>query len=135
VGGVGEGAATQGPLPFWMQVYAPVADADALATELSLLTLARRLSALGFQPTVDGFADLPDGVEVAGRAGDTAVVAVGVVPEWPWAFPYTDGPSWKLDEEPRIVPLTPGGHAQLTSTPPPSGPRSTRRTVVFRKSG
>ena len=133
IGGVGTAGIVVAPLPFWMQTYSAVPDSEALKAELTLLTLARRLHALGLEPTVlDGVSELADGVDVLGRAGSTEVVAVGMLPEWPWAFTYTDGPSWDLEGEPRRVSLAPRAHVKLMALPHPPGLRETRRTVVFR---
>ena len=106
---------------------------DAAACISELLALTRRLTRDGFEPTVlEGVTELPDGIRVVGRAGEDAIVAVGLAPKSPWAIPYTDGVPWDLGDAPRIVALQPGLAVKLGSSPPPSAPLDKRRTVVFR---
>jgi hypothetical protein len=81
---------------------------------------------------LEGVTELAGGVRVVGRAGEDAVVAVGLGTRRPWAFPYSDGVPWDLGDEPRIVPLEPGVAVKLTASPPPSETAERRRTVVFR---
>ena len=71
-------------------------------------------------------------MRVVGRAGEDAIVAVGLGPKPPWAFPYSDAVPWDLGDEPRVVALQPGLAVKLTSTPPPNAPIEKRRTIVFR---
>ena len=98
-----------------------------------LLALARRLVREGFEPTVlEGVTELRDGVRVVGRAGEDAVVAIGLGPKPPWVFPYTDGVPWDLGDAPRVVAAAAGAAVKLTSSPPPDAPLEKRRTVVFR---
>jgi hypothetical protein len=127
-------ASAQAPLPFWLALYASTTDVDVMHVELQLLGLARRLGALGFEPTVlEGVTELPGGVAVSGRAGEDSVVAVGIGPKPPYVFPYTDGPAWSLTSgAPRVVPLAPGDRITLASAPPPNAPVAARRTIVFR---
>ncbi len=122
------------PLPFWMSPFATMHEPDALNGALALLGVARRLGADGFAPTILGGAtETAKGVDVLGRAGEDAIVAVGTQPKPPWLLAYTNGAPWDLSGEPRIVPLKPFEHAMLTTNPPPSAPKETRRTVVFRR--
>jgi hypothetical protein len=72
-------------------------------------------------------------VSVIGRAGDDAVVAVGLGPTSPYVFPYSDGAEWRIAGEPRVVELSPGERAVLSSVEAPSAPKEQRRTVVFRR--
>jgi hypothetical protein len=124
-----------GPLPYWMGVLTDVRDPHVLDVELSLLSLSRRLSALGFFPgIIEGVTEKADAVEVLGRSGDDAIVAVGLWPAPPYAVPYTDGPTWMLDDGlARIMPVSAGARISL---PLPQGLKAptaaTRRTVVFR---
>lgn len=121
------------PMPFWMSSFAPIHEPDALNGALTLLALARRLGADGFTPTfLGGATETAKGVDVLGRAGEDAIVAVGLQPKAPWLVAYTNGAAWDLAGAPVIVPLAPFAHALLTTTPPPTAPKEVRRTVVFR---
>jgi hypothetical protein len=127
-------ALARAPLPFWLSLLESHHETDALARILELLALARRLSRDGFEPTVlEGVIELPDGVRVVGRAGEDAIVAVGLASKAPWAFPYGNGLAWALGDSPRVVPLQPGQTVKLASSPPPNAPPEKRRTVVFRR--
>lgn len=120
-------------LPFWLTTFDGRHEPDAVARIPELLVLARTLSRRGFEPTVlEGVTEMPSGVRVVGRAGEDAIVAVGLAPRPPWVFPYSDGDAWELGDSPRVVELQPGTAVTLTSTPPPSAPVDRRRTVVFR---
>jgi hypothetical protein len=121
------------PLPFWLSMLESHHEPDAIARIPPLLALARRLAREGFVPTVfEGVSELGNGVRVVGRAGEDAVVAVGLGPKPPWVFPYTDGVAWDLGHSPRVVALPPGRAIKLVSSPPPNAPLEKRRTVVFR---
>lgn len=134
IGVDGAGGAAEAPLPFWMSMYQGVDDPRGIAQEVALLALARRLTAAGFEPTVlEGVVELPKGIDVIGRVGEDAIVAIGMAPRAPWAFPYTDGDPWTLDAEPRVVELKPGEHALLTSSVANAIGEADRRTVVFRR--
>lgn len=132
----GSWGAASSAVPFWMAGYAQVRDPGVVPGQLSLLTLARKLIRRGFEPTVlDGVKELDRGAEVLGRAGEDSVVAVGIAPEAPWLAPYTDGATWSIDGEPRVVPLSPGTRITLTPTKDAAPLRSAidaRRTIVFR---
>jgi hypothetical protein len=127
--------AAYGPLPFWMTVLADSHDPAAVDAELALVGFARKLSARGFFPSViEGVTERADSVEILGRSGDDAIVAVGVWPVAPFIHPYGDGADpWTLDGEPRVIPLAGGARVSL----PVHGsgvPVEKRRTVVFRRS-
>lgn len=131
------GAVAYGVLPFWMSAISSIgADraGEALAPQLALLRLARRLSAQGFDPTiVEGINERPDGVDVLGRSGEDAVVVVGVWPSPPWFHGYSpDGSPFAVDGEARVIPLRGGEHVTLVAKPTPPVPVAQRRTVVFR---
>jgi hypothetical protein len=121
------------PLPFWLSMLESHHEPDAIARIPELLTLARRLTREGFVPTtLESVTELEDGIRVIGRAGEDQVVAVGLGPKPPWAFPYTDGVPWDVGDPPRVVDLKPGLAIKLHSTPPSNAPLEKRRTVVFR---
>jgi hypothetical protein len=126
-------AAAHASLPIWLSLLEPRREPDAVARVPELLSLARRLAREGFAPSVlEGVTELPDGVRVVGRAGEDAVVAVGLGPRAPWVFPFTDGVPWDLGDSPRVVALGPGATVKLVASPPPNAPMPKRRTVVFR---
>lgn len=129
-------AAAYGPLPYWMSAIAdsPPNVPGVIDVELTLLTLARKLAARGFSPTViEGVTERVDSVEILGRSGDDAIVAVGLSPAPPFARPYTDGPDWALDGEPHVISVKRGERVSLPVTNATTPP-SKRRTVVFRHS-
>ncbi len=127
--------AARGATPVWMATLAQRHEPDAVALLPELLALARRLSREGFEPTTfEGVTELTSGVRVVGRAGEDAVVAVGLVPNPPWVQPYSDGPPWDLGDTPRVVPLQPGAAVMLGAAARASTPIDKRRTVVFRHS-
>ena len=127
-------ALAHGGLPFWLTSFESRLEPDALARIPELLALARRLMRGGFEPTVfEGVTELADGVRVVGRAGEDAVVAVGLAPKPPWVFPYTNRVAWDLGDEPRVVTLRPGDGVKLVTSPPSTAPVDKRRTVVFRR--
>jgi hypothetical protein len=130
--------AARGSLPVWLAPLEGRRELDAIARIPELLALTRRLSRDGFEPTsLEGVTELPDGVRVVGRAGEDAVVAVGLEPNPPWALPYFEATAgtvpWDLGDAPRVVPLTPGDTVKLISSPPSTAPLASRRTVVFRR--
>ena len=136
--GDGAAGAARGSLPAWLTVLEGHRELDAVARIPEIMALTRRLAREGFEPTaLEAVTELPDGVRVLGRAGEDAVVAVGLVPRPPWVLPYTDGIPWDLGDAPRVVPLKPGDSVKLTTSPPPAPmslpPLATRRTVVFRR--
>jgi hypothetical protein len=122
------------PAPFWLASFSTIDAPAALSGALDLVMLARRLAPLGFQPTILGGAtETARGVDVLGRVGEDAIVAVGLQPRAPWLLAYTDGPRWDVSDTPRIIPLAPLTRISLTSTPPPASSKGERRTVVFRR--
>ncbi len=133
----GSWGAASAALPFWMAGYGAVRDPGVVPGEVALLTLARKLVHRGFEPTILGGAkELERGVEIAGRAGEDRIVAVGVAPAAPWLVPYTDGAAWSVGSgEPRVVALAPGAHVTLSpakGAPGFTSPIEARRTIVFR---
>jgi hypothetical protein len=133
--GDGPAFVARAPMPLWLSILASHAEPDATSRIPEMLTLARRLAREGFEPTVlEGVQELPDGVRVVGRAGENAVVAVGLAPKAPWVFPFTDSAPWSLGDPPRVVELQPGTAVKLVASPAPSSPLDKRRTVVFRRS-
>jgi hypothetical protein len=126
-------AGARAAVPFWLSLLEGRREPDAIARVPELVSLARRLARAGFEPTVfQGVAELADGIRVTGRAGEDAIVAVGIGPKPPWTFPYTDGVPWDLGDSPRVVELQPGALVKLASTPAQSAPIDKRRTIVFR---
>ena len=106
----------RGTMPLWMSALAQRHERDAVALLPQLLTLARRLTREGFEPTTfEGVTELEHGVRVVGRGGEDAVVAVGLAPSAPWVLPYSDGASWDLGDVPRVVALKPGAAVMLSS--------------------
>jgi hypothetical protein len=130
----GPAAGAGATLPVWLTPLEGHREPDAIARIPELLALARRLVRDGFVPTtLEGVTELPDGVRVVGRAGEDAVVAVGVGQRSPWVFPYTSGLPWDLGDPPVVVAVGPGATVKLTASPPPNTPADQRRTVVFRR--
>jgi hypothetical protein len=130
--------AARSTLPVWLSPLEARHEVDAIARIPELLALARRLGRERFEPTMlEGVTELPDGVRVIGRAGEDAVVAVGLDPSPPWVAPYyAPGPGaapWDLGDEPRVVPLAPGKSVTLVSSVQRTTPLEKRRTVVFRR--
>jgi hypothetical protein len=124
----------RGSLPFWLSSLQDRHEVDAVARIPELLALARHLAREGFEPTtLEGVTEVADGVRVMGRAGEDAIVAVGLAPRAPWALPYSDGIPWDLGDAPRVVSLEPGKTVKLTSSSPSPVPLNARRTVVFRR--
>ncbi len=127
----------RGVLPVWLSPLEGHREIDAVARIPELLALTRRLARDGFEATaLEGVTELPDGVRIVGRAGEDAVVAVGLEPKAPWALPYFEatkgGVPWDLGDAPRVVALKPGDSVMLVASPPSTAPLSVRRTVVFR---
>ncbi len=127
--------AARGAAPVWMSTLAQRHEPDAVVLLPELLALARRLAREGFEPTTfEGVTELKNGVRVVGRAGEDAVVAVGLAPNPPWVQPYSDGAPWDLGDAPRVIPLQPGSAVTLGAAAQASTPIDKRRTVVFRHS-
>lgn len=129
VGGVARAA-----LPFWLFALEEVQEPAAMKVEVQLLTLARKLRREGFEPTtIEAVTELDQGAEILGRTGEDAFVAIGLAPHPPWALPYSDGPAWTIDGEPRVVPIRPLERVTVRATTRALPPKATRRTVVFRR--
>jgi hypothetical protein len=121
-------------LPFWLFAMQTTNDPMALKGITQLFKLARRLSREGFSPTtLEALTELPTGVEVLGRTGEDAIVAVGVAPSEPFVYALSDGAPWTLDDAPRIVPVKPLEKVTLTSQLKNLPPKASRRTVIFRR--
>jgi hypothetical protein len=129
------GAVARAKLPFWLFGLSGVNDPVALQAASALATLSRRLKHDGYEPTtIEAVTEVPNGVEVLGRTGEDAVVAVGVMPAPPYVVPYAeDGEPWSLDGEPKTVVLQPLQKATLTTKVKLKAPKDKRRSVVFRR--
>lgn len=129
------GGLARAKLPFWLFAMQTATDPKALEGMTQLFTLARRLGRDHFTPTtLEALTELPTGVEVLGRAGEDAIVAVGVAPSEPFVYTLTDGPVWTLEGAPRIVPSRALEKITLTSPQLKNlPPKASRRTVVFRR--
>ncbi len=127
-------AAAYGPLPFWMSAIDSTTTRELVSVKLAMLRLARRLVARGFDPTIiEGVTEKPRGVEILGRSGEDAVIAVGLWPSPPWAVPYSNGAPWTLDDpSPRAIPIQGGARISLEAPMTPTATEKVRRTVVFR---
>jgi len=145
VGSVGKAGIAQATFPFWMHGFDGVTDAAALPVELSMLKLGRRLVAEGFEATtLAGVTETREGAIVTGRAGDDAIVAMGLTHDAPWVAPCSEGDvsTWTLDgdpaslsssrpETPGVIALAPGAQAKLVCGSA-RGEARDRKTVVFR---
>ena len=136
--GTSDGAVARARSPFWLYGLEGVGDPGAMKVAVQLLGLARRLRRDGFEPTtIEALTETDRGVEILGRANEDAVVAITVFKTAPWFVPYTDGPAWSLDGEPRIVPLATLQRVTLVAVAtPPRGklpPKAARHTIVFRR--
>jgi hypothetical protein len=123
-------------LPFWLFGLQGVSEPAGLKVETDLVRLARRLQRSGFEPTtIEAVTEIDKGAEVLGRANEDAMVALTLVPTAPWVIPYTDGPAWTIDGEPRIVPIKPLERVTVTAATKKTAlpPKATRHTVVFRR--
>lgn len=128
------GGIARAKFPFWLFAMQSANDPNALKGITQLFALARRLGRDGFVPTtLEALTELPTGVEVLGRTGEDAVVAVGVAPMAPWVYPLSDGPAWSLGDAPRIVAVRPLEKVILNASIKALPPKGSRRTVVFRR--
>lgn len=120
------------PLPPFLAALTEAKDERLLAAMGDFLVLTRRLARRGLEPTLlESVKETGGGAEVTGRAGDKDVCAVTLMPTPPFVVPLSaDGKPWSVLSEPRIFPITPAKHLQLTG--PVSGPPTARRTIVFR---
>jgi hypothetical protein len=121
-----------GSLPAWLGAWGKIRDPDIIRLELELLDLAMRLSALGYEATIiEGITEDATGVSILGRAGEDALVAIGIWPSPPWVEPYGE-PAWKIDGAPSVVPIAGGKRIHLPAADKTNAPIAQRRTVVFR---
>jgi hypothetical protein len=128
------GGIARARLPFWLFAMQSASDPNALKGMTQLFTLARRIGRDGFTPTtLEAMTELPNGVEVLGRTGEDAIIAVGVAPTEPYVYTLTNGTPWTLDRAPQIVPLKPLEKVMLTSSLKNLPAKASRRTVVFRR--
>ncbi len=133
-----EAGIARAKLPFWLFGLQGVTEPAALKLETELVSLARRLRRDGFEPTtMEAVTELDKGAEVLGRAGEDAMVVVGLAPTPPWVIPFTDGPAWTIDGEPRVIPIKALERITVTTAKAATAkalpPKATRRTVVFRR--
>lgn len=129
------GGVARAKMPFWLFALQGVSEPAAMKAAADLVTFARRMKREGFEPTtIEAMTETPTGVEVLGRMGEDAIVALGVAPSEPWIFPYTDGPAWSIVEgAPRIVPVKPLEKVKVAATAKKLPSKDTRRSVVFRR--
>lgn len=128
------GGVARAKLPFWLFALQGVDDPAALKVATQLASLARKLKREGFEPTtLEAVTELPKGVEVLGRTGEDAVVAVMLSSTAPYAFPLGDTRRWALGEPPVVVDVQPLSKVVLTSSERKIPPPASRRTVVFRR--
>lgn len=128
-----EGGLARAKFPFWLTVMEGVSDPVALKATTELLGLARRLRRRGYDATtLEAMTELANGVEVMGRSGEDAVVAVGVSSMPPYILPYTNGAAWQVTGEPPHVPIKTLEKITLTASTKTVPPKEKRRTVVFR---
>ena len=129
-GGPGKAGTAAAEFPFWMGSLADVTESRALAAELALLRLGRRIVTDGFElATSDGVTEEEGGPKVVGLGGRDGIVAVQLATEAPWISPCTNGETWSLDGDPAVVSLAAGATVRLKCTP---GARRDHRTIVFR---
>jgi hypothetical protein len=117
-----------------MTVFGDASDPALLGAELGLLTLARRLGALGFELTMfGGVTEHADGrVTVEGRSGEDTIVVVGVAATAPFVFPFTNRAPWTLASEPVFVAVPSMGNVTLAASPAPRANDKKKRVIVFR---
>jgi hypothetical protein len=124
-----------GPLPFWMSALLDVRDARVIDVELELLRFSRALSSRGFSPSIiEGVTEKNESVEILGRSGEDAIVAVGLAAAPPYAQPYSDAAPWTFDGEPRVIPLLGGARVTIAVHTFGNIAQGKRRTAVFRHS-
>ncbi|MDB4942951.1 MAG: hypothetical protein JWP97_2485 [Labilithrix sp.] len=121
-------------LPFWLYSMQGVKEPAALLGLAKLFGLARVLARQGFVPTtLEALVEKPNGVEVLGRTGEDAVVAVGVAPVEPWVYPLSEDAPWELEGVPQIAMVKPLAKVTLVTSLKRLPPIPRRRTVVFRR--
>jgi hypothetical protein len=128
------GGLARSKLPFWLYTMQGVKDPAALDGITKLLAIARFLGREGFTPTtLEALVEQPNGVDVLGRTGEDAVVAVGVAPSEPWIYPLTEDAEWTLDDPPKMATVKPLEKITLVTALKKLPPINSRRTVVFRR--
>lgn len=129
------GAVARSKLPFWLFGLQNVNDPVALKVAIDLATFARRMKHEGFEPTtIEAVTEVPNGVEVLGRSGEDAVIAVGVMPAPPFIVTYAEGGApWTLDGEPKMAMLQPLQKVTLVTNVKLTAVKERRRSVVFRR--
>jgi hypothetical protein len=128
------GGLARAKLPFWLYTMKAVTDRAALEAMAKLFAIARNLGRQGFAPTtLEALVEQPNGVQVLGRTGEDAVVAVGVAPTDPFVYPLADDVPWTLDEPPQIALVKPLEKVTLVTSLKKLPPIGSRRTVVFRR--
>ena len=121
-------------LPIWLFSMGPVNHPVAITNLAKLLRVARALVRQGFTPTtLEALIERPNGVEVLGRTGEDAVVAIGVAPVAPFVYPLSEDAPWDLDGAPQISLVKPLEKVTLVTTLKHLPPIALRRTVVFRR--
>jgi hypothetical protein len=128
------GGIARAKAPFWLFGLQDVNEPAALKVQTELIALARKLRRDGFEPTtIEAVTELDKGAEVLGRAKEDGMVAFALAPVAPFVFPYTDGPAWRVDGEPRVIPIKPLERVTVSASTKTLPPKAQRRTVVFRR--
>jgi hypothetical protein len=129
-GGLGKAGVAAAPFPFWMGALTGATDPRALAAELSLLRLGRRIVTDGFElASNDGVSETNGVTRVAGLGGRDGVIVLQLSGEAPWISPCSNGEVWTVNGDPAVVSLAPGAEVALQCTP--RAPRD-HRTIVWR---
>lgn len=127
-------AAAQGPTPFWMPVLGDLDDPGAVEAGAKLLTFARRMTLMGFEPTtIEGVRDNASGAVISGRSGLVDTVAVGITRTRPWIHPLSDGKPWSIDGDVRILQVPEGKTVTVRAPAGLGGDAAARRVVVWRR--
>jgi hypothetical protein len=126
--------AAEAKYPFWMALFVGAREKPALTAAVQLLTFARRMNLLGFEPTIsDGVLDQPDGATLSGRPEKEETVSVGLVKRPPWFVPLSDKGDWKLDGPVKAVKVEVGKQVRVRGSVPLGGDPNSRRVVVWRR--
>src|SRR5207244_2824359 len=109
-------------------------DPVALKAGITLTSLARRLKHEGFEPTtIEALTELANGVDVLGRTGEDAIVAVGVMAAPPYVVPYAENSAaWSLESEPPLLVRVRFSSGFITRSGG-SDSSDKRRSVIFRR--
>ena len=130
VGGLGKAGVAAATFPFWMGALSSATDPRALAAELSLLRLGRRIVTDGFElASNDGVSESNGVTHVVGLGGRDGVIVLQLSGEAPWISPCSNGEVWTVDGDPAVVSLAPGQDVPLKCTP--RAPKD-HRTIVWR---